>query len=557
MGTEDTGRPADGSLSSGSERAVSRRQLLKGAALGASALGASSILKRTSRELGSRGLPARVAPRVKTTENSVTGGLHFPIDTLDPTTASDTSVVINDNYIYESLYRLDLFDRALLKPQLATELPIQVGPKTYRIPIRKDVTFHDGTPLTADDVVFTINRILSPKTNSLLVAFFPFLNSKSARAISPTEVELELLTPCTLLPQRLALVHVMSQKAVNGPNGKQVVTTKPIGSGPYKVTSFVSDEQITLERFSGYTGALPVTYKQIHFPQIANDTPRLAALETGTVSAIEDVPIAEFHSLKGSSTLQSAAVQSFGQTDLLFHCGKPPFNDYRARQAVLYALDRDLMTEDSFYGYATAAWDNCLLPNNPGYITPKTIYSYDPDKAKSLLKAAGIKKGTKIQFLISSDVDYIISSGPIILQNLEAIGFDVDLIPGISNSLYGRVTDGKFNAFLSPGDTSLLGVYDTEALLRWDYYGTTASQFYFWTDTWAKQTDVLLNEALAAPTVGERNAKLATVQNIIQTQAPAPTIHFKKQLTAWSDDLVGFRPMPTGTLDFLGVKTKA
>jgi peptide/nickel transport system substrate-binding protein len=549
MRTRDAGEPERASLAPTGSGTVSRRQVLKGAVMGASALGVGAVLEAC----GSSGSTSATS-HAHTTANSVTGGLHFPIDMLDPTTASDTSVVINDNYIYESLYRLDLYDRSVLKPQLATDMPQQVGPKTFRIPIRKGVTFHDGTPLTADDVVFTINRILSPKTNSLLVAFFPFLNSSSARAISPTVVELDLLTPCTLLPQRLALVHVMSQAAVTGPNGKAVTTTAPIGSGPYKVSSFVSDQQITLERFSNYSGSLPVTYKTIHLPQIQNDTPRLAGLETGTYTAIEDVPIADFNNLSHPN-ISKAAVQSFGQTDLLFHCGKPPFNDYRARQAVLYALNRELMTTDAFFGHAIPAWDNCLLPSNPGYITPTTIYSYDPDKAKSLLAAAGVKKGTPIQFLISSDVDYIISSGPIIQQNLDAIGLDCQLIPGASNSLYGRVTQGKFNAFLSPGDTSLLGVYDTEALLRWDYYGTTASQFYFWTDSWAKQTNSLLNQALASPTVSGRNAALATVQNIIQTQAPAPTIHFKKQLTAWSDNLVGFRPMPTGALDYLGVKT--
>ena len=549
MTSADPRRTERGSLAHFDLGTVSRRQLLKGAAVGASALGVGAFLEAC----GSTGANG-ASKATKTTESSVTGGLHFPIDMMDPTTASDTSVVINDNYIYESLYRLDLYDRSVLHPQLATGMPREVGPNTYRISIRPGVTFHDGTKLTASDAVFTINRILSPKTNSLFVAFFPFLNSSSARAISDTELELKLLTPCTLLPQRLALVHVMSQAAVTGPNGKAAITTAPIGSGPYKVSSFVSDQQITLQRFEGYNGDLPVTYKTIHLPQIQNDTPRLAGLETGTYSAIEDVPIADFNSL-AQPHISKAAVQSFGQTDLLFHCGKPPFNDYRARQAVLYALNRDLMTTDSFFGHAIPAWDNCLLPSNPGYITPQTIYSYDPDKAKSLLKAAGVKKGTTIQFLISSDVDYIISSGPIIQQNLEAIGFNVDLIPGVSNSLYGRVTAGKFNAFLSPGDTSLLGVYDTEALLRWDYYGTTASQFYFWTDSYAKQTNALLNQALAAPTTGGRTEALAKVQNIIQTQAPAPTIHFKKQLTAWSDNLVGFKPMPTGTLNYLGVKT--
>src|SRR5262249_40995377 len=136
---------------------------------------------------------------------SVTGAFLNTIDNFDPTTASDASLVVMSDYIFEGLYRLNPLDRTQVLPQLATAMPQQVGPTTYRFSIRPNVVFHDGSPLTADDVVFTINRVLDPKTNSLDVAFFTFMTPSSARAVSATEVELKLTAPCTLLAKRLAI----------------------------------------------------------------------------------------------------------------------------------------------------------------------------------------------------------------------------------------------------------------------------------------------------------------------------------------------------------------
>jgi ABC-type transport system substrate-binding protein len=140
---------------------------------------------------------------------------------------------------------------------------------------------------------------------------------------------------------------------------------------------------------------------------------------------------------------------------------------------------------------------------------------------------------------------------------LAAIGLVPNLILGETNALYTRVAKGTFNAFFGPGDTSLLGVYDTEALLRWDYYGVAARELYYWTTPNAVKVSTLLDEAISAPTVAGRNKLLAEVQNLVQDESPAPTILFLRQLTAWSDKLHGFQPSPTQGLDFIGVTGSA
>jgi peptide/nickel transport system substrate-binding protein len=527
---------------------MARRNLLRAAGIGLGAMVVAPVLAAcTSAEPGAKGSGGATGGA----SGGVNGAMANTFLDLDPTTASQVGTAAINAFVYEALYRLDPFPpRTKVSPELATEIPRQITPTKYRIKLREGVTFHDGSALTADDVVFTIERIKDAKTKSLFARFFKPITG--VRAVGDNEIEISLSVPTTLLPQRLALVRVMSKAAVGA--SPDSLKLKPIGTGPYQVSSAVSGREVVLKKFDKYSGPRQITVPKLQIDVTADANARVAALRSGKAGAIDDVPGSAYASLSRTKGIKTGAVPSGDSSILLFHCGKPPFDDARVRRAVLYAIDRDSITRSSFFGQAEPAWSGEVAPDHPDFVKPDTVYRYDPQEARRLLAEAGHgSDGIKIDFLVG-DLDYLASQGPVIEKNLKDVGFVSNLIPGELESLYSRVTAGTYNMFLAKTDPSALGAADTEFVLRWGFTDALVDQFLYWKTPEAKQVAKLLDQAWAATDEAGRRKALGQVQNIIQQEAPRATLHHKKQLTAWSDKLAGFRPLPVTGFSFDGVK---
>jgi peptide/nickel transport system substrate-binding protein len=229
----------------------------------------------------------------------------------------------------------------------------------------------------------------------------------------------------------------------------------------------------------------------------------------------------------------------------LFHCGRPPFDDVRARQAVMYAIDRDSITQTSFFGQAEPVWGSEIPAEDPDHAATRTTYRFDPDHARRLLAAAGHDGSpVPVDLLVGSNLEYLASQAPVIEENLRAVGFAPNIVPGELESLYSRVAEGSYHLFLMKGDTSALGVTDAEFALRWIFYGNLARQFMFWNGDPLVRVEALLDQALVAPDETTRRAVLAEVQELVQEEVPIGRLHRANQLTGWSEKLVGFRPAP-------------
>lgn len=521
---------------------ISRRRLLRVAGLGAGAVAVAAVLPGcTSAAPGG--------------EAAATGDLSAAFANtfldLDPTTGSQVGTIAINDFVYEGLYRLDPFPpRTEITPELAAALPEELTPTSYRIRLREGVTFHDGTPLTAEDVAFTIQRIKDPATKSLFARFFEVITE--VKATGELEVELTLAAPTTLLVQRLMLVKGMSKAAITG--SPDALKLKPVGTGPYRIGTAVSGQRVELTRFDGYTGPREVNYDNVRVNVVADANARVSGLRTGQTKIIEDVPASGFASLTDGDGVTAEGVQGEHLTGLMFHCGKPPFDDVRVRQAVLYAIDRDSITDTSFFGKASPVWGSVIQESSPDHVAPDTTYSYDPERAKALLAEAGLGGGGIRIDLIAGTLDYLASQTPIIEENLRAVGFEPNVIPGELESLYSRVTAGDYNVFLMKGDTSAVGPTDAEFALRWIYYGDFPRSFLYWDGAPLAQVEKLLDEALGAADEATRTRLLGQVQNLVQNEVPIGRLHRTEQLTGWSRNLQGFRPSPTAGFVLDGVR---
>lgn len=518
---------------------VTRRTLLRtaGFSLGAVALGTSIPACAADQSTQSPTDDASI-----TTPDTISAAISYEFINLNPTVGTPGSITVN-SFLYESLYRLDPFwPRTQLTPELATELPRELSPTTYRITLREGVQFHNGGEFSSDDVIFTIEQFKNPETAPLFARFFS--NIGQIQATSPSEIEIELLAPTTLLAQRLGLIRgIMSRSAVSA--SAEALELKPVGSGPYRVTTASSGQHVTLEKFDQYSGNRKLHYNTIELSVVPDANARISGLRTNQFKIIEETPPSAFQDLQQSTGIAIESVSASGSTSISFHCSKPPFDDPRVRQAVLFAIDRDTITKTSFFDQAEPAWAGCISPEVPGAVTTSTQYRFDPQHARELLADAGYSdEQVTIDFLVASD-DYITSQVPVIEENLRAVGLNPNIIPGQGEAHIARVTEGRYDAWLLFTNVSIYGAEDPEFLLRWLYTGYSPANLYHWQNDASKRVEQLLDQAISASTKDDADSALSEVQEIIQQEAPLLPIHFKRQLTAWSDDLADFKPMPT------------
>ncbi|MER8084691.1 ABC transporter substrate-binding protein [Streptomyces sp. NPDC058316] len=278
-------------------------------------------------------------------------------------------------HIFEGLVDLDPAT-LVARPALATEMPKKINATTYRATLRKGATFHDGSAVTADDVVFSFERILDPKNASLMAQFVPFIDT--VKAVDAGTVEFKLKYPFALFPSRIAVARIVPKKIVE-PDPK-AFDAKPVGSGPYRFVEATREDKIVFEAYDKYNGPHQAKAKKMIWRLMSDQSARVSAMESGRVQAIEDVPYIDVKRLAGSSKTES--VQSFGLLFLMFNTADKRFADKRVRQALHHALDTEKIISTAMAGNAAPA---------TGYV-PATHPDQDrwPDQLFRVLSMAGV-----------------------------------------------------------------------------------------------------------------------------------------------------------------------
>lgn len=342
----------------------------------------------------------------------IEAGLSYPLSTgFDPMITSGATPYAANMHIFEGLVDLDPAT-LVARPALATEMPKKINATTYRATLRKGATFHDGSAVTADDVVFSFERILDPKNASLMAQFVPFIDT--VKAVDAGTVEFKLKYPFALFPSRIAVARIVPKKIVE-PDPK-AFDAKPVGSGPYKFVSATREDKIVFEAYDKYNGSHPAKAKKMVWRLMSDQSARVSAMESGRVQAIEDVPYIDVKRLSGSAKTES--VQSFGLLFLMFNTADKRFADKRVRQALHYALDTEKIISTAMVGNASAA-TGYVPATHPDYHKAATVYTHDVAKAKKLLDEAYVK-GLSFTVL-TTDTGWVKDIAPLLKESWEAM----------------------------------------------------------------------------------------------------------------------------------------
>ena len=320
-------------------------------------------------------------------------------DGMDPLEAS-SNVFNRVNYsCFDYLMRIDYANGGKLGPMLATTWQ-RTDDRTLEVTLRQGVKFQDGAPFTADDVVYSFNRIITNKDAKLAQAnpsYFPFA---SVEKLDDYRVRIVGTGVDPILERRLAtpgaqILHAKYHQQV----GAAEYRLKPLATGPYRLTEFVIGERMVFEAHRDYWGGAPaagkVTFKII--PEVAT---RSAAVSNGEVELITNVPPDQIAPLQGRKNL---AVKSKTLTNvhMLYYNQKTvPFDKPAIRQAANYAIDRQALIDGLWLGNAEAM-RGLQFPGEDLYNANRPPTAYDPERAKALLKEGGYA-GEQIMYIAAS-----------------------------------------------------------------------------------------------------------------------------------------------------------
>ncbi len=270
-------------------------------------------------------------------------------------------------------------------PWLAESWEYTDGGRNLIFKIREGVKAHDGTDITAEDVVWSINRFrdISIGRSSLAVV-------TDVVALDDYHVQVSTAEPFAPLLATFSytLIGVYSKDAYDAAGSDEAFSLHPVGPGPYKFVEWVPGQRLVLEAFDDYWAGAP-KIKTVEFRVILDEAARVAALEAGEVDVIHAFAPIEADRLSSNPDVKVINPPSAGFIRLNMNTSSPPFDDPRVRQAMAYAIDREAINDAIFLG--TAPVSHSLVPAGTfAYTDEFDVYDYDPEKAKELLAEAGV-----------------------------------------------------------------------------------------------------------------------------------------------------------------------
>lgn len=481
-------------------------------------------------------------------DGTITAAISYELGTngFDPMTTSAALTVAANWHTLEGLTELLPSGNRDVYAALGKELPKKIDDTTYEVTLRDGAKFHDGTTVTADDVVFSFARVLDPANKSMYSQFITFI--KAVEKKDDKTVTIRLTRPSSLLAARLAVVKIVPKAAVE--KDKKAFDANPIGTGPWKMTdNSATSKQIVFEKFDAYTGPRPAKAKKMVWKIMPDDGTRMNALSSKTVQAMDLVPDLSIKTVQSSAKVEMA--QGFSLLFAMFNCGSEPFKDVRNRQGVLYAFDIKKVIETAYLGNAAPA-TSFLQESHPDYQKAANVYGNDVEKAKKLFAETGLKKVR----MLCTDHAWVQKATPLLKSALEAAGLEVTFDQKKSADVYNTIT-GKPEAYdlvIAPGDPSVFGS-DPALLVDWWYSGDVwADSRMHWKGT---EGYTKLQELVAAgqtQTGATQKETWKKMFDLLSTEVPLYPLFHRKTATGFDDtSLVGFKPISLTGLSFVDV----
>ncbi|HZH26060.1 MAG TPA: ABC transporter substrate-binding protein [Azospirillaceae bacterium] len=473
-------------------------------------------------------------------------GLQEDLDTLDPTTAR-TYV---SRIVFAGLCdKLVDYDAELnYRPQLATEWQISDDGRSVTFKLRPNVKFHDGEPMDAEAVKFSIERHQnfpeSRRKSEINVV-------QSVEVVDPLTVRLNLSQAFSPLISQFAdrAGMIVSPKAAReaGANFGQ----KPVCAGPFRFVERVVQDRIVLEKFADYWDAGNIHVQRVVYQPFPDTTVRLSNLQAGSLDLIERMAPSDLAAAKRDRRLKVEQITSLGYQGITVNVNNGPRadnplgKDPRVREAFELAIDRDVINQVAFEGAYTPG-NQPVPPNNPYYDKSTPIPKRDVAAAKKLLQEAGVRTPFPVELLISNS-SLEAQVGQIIQAMAAEAGFDVKLMATEFASGLAMQTRGEFQAFR----VGWSGRTDPDGNIHvfWHSQGSQNDSKYA-----NPEVDRLVDTAREVSSLEDRRRLYNEANRIYQKDGAIIYLYHQNNLFAMTSKLTGFQANPDGLIRIQGIK---
>ncbi len=454
-------------------------------------------------------------------DNTVVLGMVLEPTTLDPTMAPAAAIgeIVHFN-VLEGLTKINL--DGSITPLLAESWSIDPDGKSYTFKLRKGVKFHNGEAFDSADVKFSFERSKAEGSTN-----------KAKKAVFDNISRVETPDPFTVIvvlnqADGNFLFRMGENTAVIlDPKSAATTATKPIGTGPYKFDVWAKGASVTLVKYDGYRNALAVKMKKVTFRFINEPAAQVAALLAGDIDGIPRFgALQSLKQFQGDARFSVVAGGTEGKTIVSINNKKKPFDDVRVRRALAAAIDRKAVIDGSSEGYGKPIGSH-MVPSDAGYIDLTGANPYDPEKAKALLKEAGIALPLNVTLTLPPP-EYARKGGEIVAAQLAKVG----VIAKIENVEWAQWLGGAYK-----GNFDLTLISHVEPL---DFTIYSLPGYYFGYDS--KTYNALLaqyNGSADAKTrtrlIGDIQRQLATDSvNVYLYQLPQFAVGKKQLKGLWS-----------------------
>ena len=351
--------------------------------------------------------------------DSITLGMQLEPPHLDPTSAAAGAI---DQVLYANVFEgLTRFapDGSII-PGLAREWTISEDGHVYTFDLAENVTFHDGSPMDAGDVKFSLDRARAETSSNAQKGLFTGISSVDV--LSARRVRITLAEPDGQFLFNLAWgdAVIISEQNID------TIKTNPVGSGPFSFDRWIKGDRIILKRYPGYWGT-PVSLAEATFRFIADPSASYAAMMAGDIDAFPGYPAPEtLAQFESDPRFRVTRGSTEGETILAINNKAEHLSSTLVRKAIAHAIDRKAIINGAMFGYGTPIGTH-FAPHHPDYLDLTDMSAYDPEKARKLLAEAGYPEGFETTLKLPPP-SYARRGGEIIQAQLRNVGISAEII---------------------------------------------------------------------------------------------------------------------------------
>ncbi len=459
-------------------------------------------------------------------------------DTLDPGNFYDTNNLLVGFAVYDLLVNRGPDLKPI--PCLAESWEPNADASEWVFKLRKDVTFHSGKTLSADDVIYTYNRLISPTSTSPTKAFMSQI--KEMKKIDDLTIQFILSYPNADLPITLSdtRVHIVE-------NGATEFLGKASGTGPFKVKTFEPATSYVLTRNENYWGSGGPYIDEIEYIGIADKTARVNALLSGDVDVIMDLDPAAVPRLQSDSEMVIVTAKSGTHINIAMMLSMEPTGSKDMRLAMKYSIDREAVVQNVYRGFGSIGNDHPIAQIDPYYNKDIPQRVFDPDKARFHIKKAGLEN-TKLPFYTSdAPRNGCVAASQILQQSASKCGINLDLIQLPTDSYWEKAWIKQPMLISSWDGRPLPDLIFSIAYASGGEYNETK-----WNNP---QFDKLLVEGRGTLDDNKRREIYGECQRMLQNDGGVAIMAFIDILDAHASHVKGVTSHPSGNLGFFQFAT--